>query len=99
MSYRNAAVSFEWDGRKAASNEVKHGVTFEEAKTVFDNPLAVIFDDEAHSADEPRELIVGHSQGNRILVVSFVERATAIRLISARLATRKERKDYEETIV
>ena len=74
------------------------GVTFEEAKTVFSNPLAVIFEDEAHSADEAREIIIGHSRRNRILVVSFTEGSEAVRIISARLATRKERKDYEETL-
>lgn len=91
-------MNFAWDSRKAALNEAKHGVTFEEAKTVFDNPLAVIFDDETHSADEARELVIGHSQRNRILIISFVERSEAVRIISARPATRKERKDYEETL-
>lgn len=84
-----------WDEAKAASNVSKHGVTFEEAATVFDNPLAVIFDDERHSGDEVRELIIGHSERNRLLLVSFAERDEAIRIISARGATRKERRDYE----
>lgn len=92
-------MNFKWDDYKATLNEAKHGVTFEEAQTVFDNPLAVIFNDEAHSADETRELVIGHSQRNRILVISFVERSDAVRIISARLATRKERKDYEGNIV
>jgi len=61
----------------------KHGVSFEEAKTVFDNPLAVIFDDEINSVNEQREIIVGHSSYNRLLMVSFTERPNAIRLISA----------------
>jgi len=91
-------VNFEWDSRKAALNEAKHGVAFEEAETVFANPLAVIFDDEAHSADEARELIIGHSRRNRILVISFVERSEAVRIISARPATGKERRDYEESL-
>ena len=91
-------MNFRWDARKEASNELKHGVTFEEAKTVFDNPLAVIFGDEEHSADEAREIIVGHSQRNRILVISFTERSEVVRIISARPATGKERKDYEETL-
>jgi uncharacterized protein len=89
-------VEFEWDEEKAASNLVKHKVGFEEAKTVFDNLLAVIFNDERHSTDDRREIIIGHSQKNRLLLVSFTERGHAIRIISARLATRKERKAYEE---
>ena len=89
-------MEFEWDNNKAVSNQVKHDISFEEAKTVFTNPLAVIFDDEDNSDDEKREIIVGHSQTNRLLLVSFTERSTAIRIISARKATRTERKDYEE---
>ncbi len=91
------ALRFEWDRDKAASNLEKHDVSFDEASTVFDDPLARIFDDEDHSLDERREIIVGHSILNRLLVVSFVERAEdVIRIISARTATRRERKDYEE---
>jgi hypothetical protein len=90
------SVEFEWDEDKAASNKKKHQVSFEEAATVFADPLAAIFDDEIHSADEQREIIVGHSEKNRLLVVSFTERAGAIRIISARQATKRERKDYEE---
>jgi len=86
----------EWDQSKAAVNLKKHGVSFEEAKTVFDNPLAVIFDDEVNSIDERREIIVGHSQQNRLLLIAFTERSSNIRIISARLATRKEREDYEQ---
>ena len=89
-------MTFEWDDEKAASNEAKHEVTFAEAKTVFTNPLAVIFNDEAHSNDESREIIIGHSQKNRVLLVSFTGRPDAIRIISARRATRNERKDYED---
>lgn len=92
-------MNFESDSRKAALNKEKHGVTFEEAKTVFDNPLGAIFDDAAHSAEEARELIIGHSQRNRILVISFVEKPEAVRIISARPATGKERRDCEENIV
>lgn len=68
-------MKFEWDQSKAASNLKKHGVSFEEAKTVFDNPLAVIFDDEAHSVDEQREIIIGHSRQNRLLFIAFTERS------------------------
>ena len=89
-------MDFEWDDGKTAANEDKHEVGFEEAKTVFANPLAVIFDDGEHSDDETREIVIGHSQKNRVLLVSFTERSNRIRIISARQATRSERKDYEE---
>ncbi|NJL43597.1 MAG: BrnT family toxin [Pseudanabaena sp. SU_2_4] len=89
-------MEFEWDESKAKSNLKKHGVSFNEAKTVFDNLLAVIFDDEAHSVGEKREVMIGHSQNNRLLLVAFTERPNAIRIISARLATRREREDYEQ---
>jgi len=90
------AVSFEWDEEKAAVNQRKHGVSFAEAATVFGNPLAVIFDDPEHSMEELREIIVGHSDRERLLVVSFTEREGVIRIISARKATPRERRDYEE---
>ena len=90
-------LRFEWDKRKAASNQRKHHVSFDEASTVFLDPLARIFDDETHSAGEPREIIIGHSILNRLMVVSFTEKPSgAVRLISARLATRNEREDYEQ---
>lgn len=89
-------MEFEWDETKAQTNLTKHGVSFEEAKTVFDNLLAVIFDDQAHSVGERREIIIGHSRNNRLLIISFVERPSSIRIISARLATRREREDYEQ---
>lgn len=89
-------MKFEWDREKAAANLKKHSVSFEEAKTLFENPLAVIFDDEAHSIYEQREIIIGHSQQNRLLLVAFTERSSCIRIISARLATSNEREDYEQ---
>lgn len=89
-------MEFEWDQSKAAANLKKHGVSFEEAKTVFDNPLAVIFGDEAHSVDEQREIIIGHSRQNRLLLIAFTARSGNVRVISARLTTRKEREDYEQ---
>ncbi|UBF24377.1 BrnT family toxin [Kovacikia minuta CCNUW1] len=89
-------MEFEWDESKADANLKKHGVSFEEAKTVFDNPMAVIFDDEAHSIDEQREIIIGHSRRNRLLLVSFTERSDSIRIISARSVTQREREDYEQ---
>jgi len=94
MSYR-----FEWDDNKARSNLIDHGVSFDEASTVFDDSLARIFDDEGHSIDERREIIIGHSVNNRLLLVCFTERPKEIiRIISARTPTGKERKGYEENI-
>jgi len=90
-------LRFEWDKKKAAANLQKHGVSFDEAVTVFDDRLAYIFDDEDHSEAEAREIIIGYSQRNRLLLVCFVERViNVIRIISARLATKKERRDYEK---
>ena len=89
---------FTWDDDKAAANQKKHGVSFAEAQTVFDNPLAVIFADEAHSDSEAREIIIGHSARNRLLLVCFTERTDSVRIVSARRATAKERSDYEEGI-
>jgi uncharacterized protein len=89
-------MKFEWDPSKAASNLEKHGVSFQEAKTVFDNPLSAIFDDEAHSMGEIREIIIGYSQYNQLLIISFTDRTDSIRIISARCATPHERKDYEQ---
>jgi hypothetical protein len=91
------AVRFEWDADKAADNQQKHGVTFDEAGTAFADPLAVIFNDEEHSQDEFREILVGHSVVQRLLVVSFTERGEdTVRIISARKATRRERRAHEE---
>ena len=90
-------LKFEWDEDKAAANLRKHGVTFDEASTVFADSLAVIFNDEEHSLDEIREIVIGHSVLQRLLLVSFTERGDDIvRIISARKATKRERKDYEE---
>ena len=88
--------SFEWDEAKARANRQKHRVSFEEAVTVFANPLAAIFPDPDHSQDEVREIMIGHSDRNRVLIVSFTERGAAVRIISARIATARECKDYEE---
>ncbi len=90
-------VRFEWDKKKAASNLKKHGVGFDEASTVFNDSLALILDDEEHSEDEDREIIIGYSILNRLILVCFTERAEdLVRIIQARQATRKERRDYEE---
>lgn len=91
------SVQFEWDRRKATSNLRKHGVSFGEASTVFRDQLACIFDDEKHPAQERREIIIGHSTRDRLLLVCFTEKAEdVIRIISARPAIRREREDYEE---
>lgn len=87
---------FEWDAKKADANLKKHGVAFDEALTVFADTLARIFDDPDHSADEQREIIIGHSRESRLLVVGFTERDGKIRIINARGATKRERQDYEE---
>ncbi len=89
-------MQFEWSENKAAGNLSKHGVSFEEAKTVFDDPLYVDFYDPDHSEDEERYLIVGESNRGRLLIVSYTERGDSIRLISARELTRTERSAYEE---
>lgn len=89
-------MTFEWDKNKAARNLSKHGVSFEEAETVFDDPLLIDFYDPDHSEDETRYLIVGASNRRRLLIVSYTERGDAIRLISAREVTRSEREVYEE---
>jgi uncharacterized protein len=89
-------MDYEWDRIKPNTNLKKHGIAFDEAKTVFNDPLAMIFDDELHSSQaEYREIIIGHSQQNRLLIVSFTERLQAVRIISARLTTQQERRDYE----
>ena len=91
MAYR-----FQWDPDKAAKNLQKHGVSFEEASTTFGDPLSVTIHDRRHSEAESRFLLIGVSAWNRILVVVHTERDDEIRIISARLATRSERRQYEE---
>jgi uncharacterized DUF497 family protein len=88
-------MNFEWDAAKAARNIAKHGVSFQEAATVFGDPLAVTYFDPDHSAEEDRYLTFGHSSAGNLLVVSHTEREDRIRIISARRATRRERKSYE----
>ena len=90
-------MKFEWDAEKARKNQRKQNVSFDEAQTVFDDSLAYIFNDEWNSIGECRELIIGHSNKRRLLLVSFTERMQGvIRIISSRLATTNERKDYEK---
>jgi uncharacterized DUF497 family protein len=90
------SLTFEWDPGKADENERKHGVSFPEAATVFGDPLSVTMADPDHSVGEARFLTVGMSHRQRLLVVAHADRDDAIRLISARAATRAERKTYEE---
>jgi len=87
---------FEWDAKKAESNVRKHGITFDEASTVFGDPLALLMPDPDHSLSEERHIVLGMSSRRRLLVVTFAERPPRTRLISARRATRRERRRYEE---
>ena len=91
------SLQFEWDPAKAASNLRKHGVAFEEAATAFGDPLSLTIADPLHSEAEDRFVQIGRSQAGRLVVVAHVERGGSIRVISARPATRQERKTYEVT--
>ena len=90
------AFTFEWDPRKAAANQRKHGVGFNEAATAFADPFGIILDDPRHSTDEVRVVLLGYSE-DRLLAVMFSERGDRIRLISARKATRREHRHYEKS--
>lgn len=89
-------MHFEWNSIKARRNLRKHGVTFEEASSAFHDPLAVTGSDPDHSGDEERMVTFGMSSSGRLLVVAHTERGGAIRIINARIATRHERRIYEE---
>lgn len=89
-------MEFEWDDKKAAANLSKHGVSFDEAMTVFYDPLYVDFYDPDHAYDEHRYIIIGESAWGCLLIVSYTERGNAVRLISAREVTAEERREYEE---
>lgn len=89
-------LTFEWDEAKGRENLAKHGVSFDEAKTVFGDPLSVTILDPDQSADEGRFVDIGLSSNHRLLVVVYTERGSSIRIISSRNATRAERKVYEE---
>ena len=89
-------MTYEWDPKKAALNRRKHGVSFEEAATVFQDINALTFEDPDHSDDEPRELTVGLSRSGRVLFISHCDRGKRIRIISARKATLTERRQYAE---
>lgn len=88
-------MQFEWDPRKAKRNLKKHGISFEEAVTVFYDPLSATFDDPDHSGEESRFITIGFSSHGRLIVVAHAERKEASRIISARLNTPRERKKHE----
>ena len=89
-------LNFEWDPAKDEANARKHGITFQEASTAFGDPLSVAIPDPEHSGREVRFLLLGRSSAGRLLVVAHTERGERIRIISARPAMRRERRDYEE---
>lgn len=89
------SLSFEWDEGKALGNLAKHGISFSEASTVFADPLSRTIPDPLHSHDEGRFIVVGESAAGRTLVVAHTHRGETVRIISARKATPRERKDYE----
>ena len=95
-SEEEVTVQFEWDPRKADANSRKHGVSFDEAASVFDDPLAITYADPDHSEDERRSVTFGYGATNRLLVVSHTERGDTWRIINARPATRSEQQIYEE---
>jgi uncharacterized DUF497 family protein len=89
-------LEFDWDNEKARSNDRKHGVSFAEASTVFGDPLARLMHDSSHSDEEDRFVLLGESKYGRMLIVVFTDRDQRIRIISAREATRTEKRRYEE---
>jgi uncharacterized DUF497 family protein len=89
-------MKFEWDDEKASINERKHEVSFSEALTVFGDPLALTGYDPDHSTQEDRYITMGTSISERLLIVCHTDRDERIRIISARVATKRERKDYED---
>ncbi len=88
-------IGFEWNPQKAEINIKKHGISFDEASTVFEDTLSVTYPDPDHSKQEERYLIIGNSSKFQILVISHTYRSKAIRIISARQATKRERRFYE----
>jgi uncharacterized DUF497 family protein len=89
-------MNFEWEPEKAKSNSAKHKVSFQEASTVFADPLSETFDDPDHSEDEQRFIIIGHSENGFLLFVSHTDDGEIVRIISARSLTRSEREQYEQ---
>lgn len=90
------SLRFEWNENKGRQNTEKHGVSFEDAATVFEDPLSLTIDDPLHSREEPRIILLGESARGKLLVVVHTDREGVIRIISAREATRRERRDYEK---
>lgn len=90
------ALEFEWDPTKATANLAKHNVSFEDAATVFADPLGWIVADPRHSFQEARFVLLGLSQSQRLLAVMYADRGETVRIISARRATRREQRSYEE---
>lgn len=91
-------MRFEWNDNKAESNALKHGITFEEAVTVFADPYLLFTEDSKHSQGEEREWAIGEAENSSIVVVIFTMRGKQIRIISARKATKKECQRYESGI-
>lgn len=91
-------MSFQWDPQKAKINAQKHGISFEEAKQVFDDPLFLTYADPDHSFEERRFVIMGELADGRLLIVSYTDRDRETRIISARPATRQERRNYESEL-
>jgi hypothetical protein len=89
---------FEWDTHKARKNEETHGVSFDEASTAFRDTLSLAIHDPLHSDEEDRFILIGNSARNRLLVIVHTERGENIRIVSARKATKKERKQYEKNV-
>jgi uncharacterized protein len=90
------ALRFEWDSRKALLNKRKHGVTFEQASTIFGDPLSITIPDPAHSIGEDRFITIGTSANNKLIVVVHTDHDEIIRIISDRKATAGERRQYEQ---
>ena len=93
---REPPYTFEWDAPKALSNRRKHGVTFEEAASAFADPLSRTIPDPDHSEKEDRSILIGQSKRGRIVIVVHTERGDRIRIISARVASRREKREHEE---
>lgn len=89
---------YEWDAKKAAASLKKHGISFEDAATVFLDAFALTYTDPDHSAEEQREITIGHTMKEQLVFVAHCERRGRLRIISARLASRSERRQYEEAI-
>ena len=92
------ALNVEWDGAKAQANLKKHNVSFEDATTIFEDPFSITREDTLHSNEEDRFLTIGYSQNQQLLIVAYTYRGNNIRIISARTATKRERKSYEQGI-